>query len=309
MASRREKEAFRKQMLRAQEAQAKAETKRQADVAKAAASAAAGSKRKRGDADADGRAGAGGPVQGRAAPSRPRQTIDKSLSSAIYKIHTFLKQRYMDAAEPEDAPMQADNVFQIALGKDVPSSQRHGLLEALTGRPKIGYDADRDTLVFQPKFPVRNYDQLLACLETLSREGEGGMRTDDLSECYKGVMDDVERLKTEKKVLVIRREKDKGLTEVLHFREAGVGPSPAIDNEVQTLWKTTSVADKHAMDIRKHLTAHSLKPLTVERKVTKANKKPKRRKKTTGAGSLKPSGGSGKLMVTDEDAMAANLSI
>lgn len=178
--------------------------------------------------------GAGASEDSSTANGRRQKDWKTALPDAVLPLGMRLKQVIDFLRQRESAATIAE--IAAATGRHV--DREEDLASALEVNPKVRVDSVANTLVYVPDANIRDKDQLL---EYVLHSG-APVPVKELADSYKAVMNDIEKLKAEGKILGLHSYDPEVACEVLYAVDQSFAGLTA-DNEVTAVWYATEIPD------------------------------------------------------------------
>jgi transcription initiation factor TFIIE subunit beta len=167
--------------------------------------------------------------------SQPQDTgSGKHINSLLLNAINFLK--------TVDDPQTVDDLRRKG-GVDLDAKPE--LYNLLKLNDKVAYDTRDHTFAYKPTYHIKNKEDLLALLE--KRKGEGGMDYKELKDSYSKLLEAVNELASEGRILVVKN-KD-GAPRVLFWNDQRY--NTAMDQEFRDIWHRLRIPDE--IDLPKEL--------------------------------------------------------
>jgi len=180
-----------------------------------------------------------------------RKACDSVGFNVLYKALEYLKARKMEG--------KSATCSELCNKLNVDATT---LIQNLQGNPKITMDDSVSDYIFtyKPKYDVNSYDEL----RDLLAKSPDGIRESDLSDCYKGVKEDIKKLHEGKGIFKIMNTENKDFVLYPNQVELSVHVHP----QFQEIWKKIKVSD----DLQDQMVKLNLKPKVEKDKVTQGFK-------------------------------------
>ena len=134
-----------------------------------------------------------------AEPSKKRFKPDtKSVSNNpnTFKWLKLCVDRLRKRYQKERKPVSIDDLIKM-VGLDLDPHEKAWLFGALKENLKVGFDREKEKLVFKPTYPIHNKDDLLVILREHYDSGMGGLLEGEVKECILKADETIQELKDE----------------------------------------------------------------------------------------------------------------
>ncbi|RIA99514.1 hypothetical protein C1645_746995 [Glomus cerebriforme] len=198
--------------------------------------------------------------------SQPTDTgVVKHTLSQLHNVIRYLKEKVDVPQTAED--LKANKVADIIANKD--------LYNHMINNEKIQYNSVDRTFQYKPDYAIRTKDDLLNLLkERQDKVGVSrGMPYRELDDCI-DLTNSIKELESEGKIMVIRLMKD-GSPRLLYYNDLQF--NTPMDKEFVEMFHNVEVPDE--TDLKKSLEGAGLQTMAVLENKTRAEDKPKQRKR------------------------------